>query len=251
MEPEFTPDTGTPVEGTLPAAGFEGTPEPGTGDSTGTDSPAYSVKIDGQEVSVTLDELLKGYQRQSDYTKKTQALAAERSQMQDLMQLATALNTDPAGTIQVLQEAYGLTKAQATQMVNDQQELDPEEARWQQVESFMAQQQERERQAMVDRDIQALKQQYGDFDEMELVRHAVENRIPNLRAAFADLRFTQMEQMKAAKLAEERQRVDAKKDAQVVTGGSNTQRGLLTTGTGGKKSLRETFQMSKRELGMS
>lgn len=35
----------------------------------------YKTKIDGQEVEVTLDEALKGYSRQADYTRKTQALA--------------------------------------------------------------------------------------------------------------------------------------------------------------------------------
>jgi len=38
----------------------------------------YSVKIDGEEYEVTLDELQSGYQRQKDYTRKTQSLAEER-----------------------------------------------------------------------------------------------------------------------------------------------------------------------------
>lgn len=243
METEFTPSEGVAAEGT--PAGT--TPDVATGSPSVSDSPSYTVKIDGQEVSVTIDELLKGYQRQSDYTRKTQALAAERQQMEELAMLANALNTDPAGTIQLLQEAYGLTKAEATQMA---EEMDPEEARWQQVESFMQQQQNAQRQAMIDRDIANLKAQYGDFDEMELVKHAVENRIPNLRAAFADLRFSQLEAAKADRLREERERTESKKDAQIVTGGANTQRGVLSAGATGKRSLRDVFMQSKRELGM-
>lgn len=38
----------------------------------------YTVKVDGKEVQVTLDELLAGYSRTADYTRKTQALAEER-----------------------------------------------------------------------------------------------------------------------------------------------------------------------------
>jgi hypothetical protein len=38
----------------------------------------YAVKIDGEEYEVSLDELRSGYQRQKDYTKKTQALAEDR-----------------------------------------------------------------------------------------------------------------------------------------------------------------------------
>lgn len=36
------------------------------------------VKVNGEEVEVTLDELQKGYSRQSDYSRKTQQLAEER-----------------------------------------------------------------------------------------------------------------------------------------------------------------------------
>jgi hypothetical protein len=39
----------------------------------------YAVKIDGEEMEVTLDELQSGYQRQKDYTKKTQSLAEQRN----------------------------------------------------------------------------------------------------------------------------------------------------------------------------
>jgi len=46
----------------------------------------YSVKVDGEEIEVNLDELIKGYSRQSDYTRKTQELASERNQMAELQQ---------------------------------------------------------------------------------------------------------------------------------------------------------------------
>ena len=38
----------------------------------------YTVKVDGEEVEITLEEALKGYQRDSDYRKKTMTLAEER-----------------------------------------------------------------------------------------------------------------------------------------------------------------------------
>ena len=38
----------------------------------------YAVTVDGEEVGVSLDELMKGYSRQSDYTKKTQKIAEDR-----------------------------------------------------------------------------------------------------------------------------------------------------------------------------
>lgn len=47
-------------------------------------SDAYRVIIDGVEEEVSLDELLDGYQRQSDYTRKTQSVAEERKAMEAL-----------------------------------------------------------------------------------------------------------------------------------------------------------------------
>ena len=40
----------------------------------------YKVKVDGQDVEVTLDELQKGYSRTKDYTQKTQTLSEQRKQ---------------------------------------------------------------------------------------------------------------------------------------------------------------------------
>lgn len=41
----------------------------------------YTVKIDGKEAQVPLKELVNGYQRQADYTRKTMALQAERQSL--------------------------------------------------------------------------------------------------------------------------------------------------------------------------
>lgn len=42
------------------------------------ETPKYRVKVDGEELEVDLDELVKGYSRTSDYHKKTQTLAEQR-----------------------------------------------------------------------------------------------------------------------------------------------------------------------------
>ena len=43
------------------------------------DEPStYTVKVDGKDVEVTLDELRSGYSRQADYTRKSQVLAEQR-----------------------------------------------------------------------------------------------------------------------------------------------------------------------------
>ena len=44
----------------------------------------HTVKVDGKEIEVSTEELKRGYQRLSDYTRKTQAVAAERQQVEQL-----------------------------------------------------------------------------------------------------------------------------------------------------------------------
>jgi len=44
----------------------------------------FVVKVDGEDTEVSFDELLEGYSRQSDYTKKTQALAVDRKEIEQV-----------------------------------------------------------------------------------------------------------------------------------------------------------------------
>ena len=46
----------------------------------------YAVTVNGEEHTIPLDELLKGYSRQSDYTKKTQELSQQRREMETLQE---------------------------------------------------------------------------------------------------------------------------------------------------------------------
>jgi ribosomal protein S17 len=50
------------------------------------EAKTYKVKVDGREIEVAEDELLKGYSRDQDYRQKTMALAAERKQVQEVAQ---------------------------------------------------------------------------------------------------------------------------------------------------------------------
>ena len=62
----------------------------------------YAVRIDGEEHEVTLGELVKGYSRQSDYTKKTQALSEQRKGFDE----ATAAYEAQMQTIQEERQQY-------------------------------------------------------------------------------------------------------------------------------------------------
>lgn len=65
----------------------------------------YTVKVAGEEVQVTLEEALKGYSREQDYTRKTQALAEQAKA--EKAQLAGARDEYLAGlqTVQKIIEA--------------------------------------------------------------------------------------------------------------------------------------------------
>ena len=51
-----------------------------------SEEPIYTVTIDGTNYEVTQDELIQGYQRNADYTRKTQELAAEKAQSSDFVE---------------------------------------------------------------------------------------------------------------------------------------------------------------------
>ena len=76
----------------------------------------YPIKLDGEDMEITLDEALQGYQRQSDYTKKTQALANERKQVEAEKE---ALSRQ--------REQY---KQNVDRLVQEQQSQQPDETDW-------------------------------------------------------------------------------------------------------------------------
>ena len=51
-----------------------------------SEEPVYTVTIDGTAYEVTQDELIQGYQRNADYTRTTQELAAEKAQSSDFVE---------------------------------------------------------------------------------------------------------------------------------------------------------------------
>jgi len=65
-----------------------------SGEEEETEEPeqpqTFTVKVDGKEVAVTLDELQKGYSRTQDYTRKTQQIAEVRKQVEQETQAVRA-----------------------------------------------------------------------------------------------------------------------------------------------------------------
>ena len=69
----------------------------------GEQPQTFTVKVDGKEVSVTLDELQKGYSRTQDYTRKTQQIAEVRKQVEQETQAVRAEREQYAQLLGALQ----------------------------------------------------------------------------------------------------------------------------------------------------
>lgn len=91
----------------------EQTPEPEPETNKEGEDEVYKVKVDGEEVEVTKEELLKGYMRQSDYTRKTQSLAQERKRLE------TPVNPAPPQYTQPQQTQQKQEPRQSTQELNE------------------------------------------------------------------------------------------------------------------------------------
>jgi hypothetical protein len=67
----------------------------------------YTIKVDGEEFDVGIDELKSGYQRQADYTRKSQALAEQRKETENIQSERQQLEQERqmyANGLQMLQE---------------------------------------------------------------------------------------------------------------------------------------------------
>ena len=100
----------------------------------------------------------------------------------------------------------------------------------------------------MEKQVDNLKERYGDFDESELYQHALSNRIGNLEAAFTHMRYGDVAD-RAEKLEKEQERTEAKRDAGVVEPTGSKQTGSSTnTSPKNVGSLREAYAEAKREL---
>lgn len=214
---------------------------PSEGVTEGAPSDFYTVTIDGQEQQVTLDEALAGYQRQADYTRKTQELAATRQQIAEAERLWQALQHDPENTLRVLSDAYGLDASEA-------EELDPEERRWREVESFMQVQREQAMQTQIDGQLTQLHTQFGDFDDNALIQHMVDHSIGDFEAGYAHLMFTQQRAAEQQRQQADAQTQQRKATAPPIAGGHGVQGGAVVGQAPGRaETVAEAYQRAKQQ----
>lgn len=72
----------------------------------------FKVKVDGEEVEVTIEELQSGYSRTKDYTRKTQALAEQRKSVEAEQEQARQERAYYAQMLQVLEQQLAQTSTE-------------------------------------------------------------------------------------------------------------------------------------------
>ena len=63
-------------------------------DESEEEPESFSIKVDGEDIQVTLDELKAGYSRQKDYTRKTQEVAEQRKEAEKIQNEAMQKNAE-------------------------------------------------------------------------------------------------------------------------------------------------------------
>lgn len=187
-EDQDAEDAGEGSEGTDEDQGDQGT--------EGTeDEASFEVTLPGgQKTTVSLSELVAGYSRQQDYTRKTQALAAERRNLADAQAIAQALERNPAAAIAALARAYGVDgNAPPDEYVS-------EDEQWrQQVDARFQAQDRAQREAALNNEIARLHQAYGDFNEEDLFNQALATNTMNLEIVLRAMRFEEAQQAQATR----------------------------------------------------
>jgi hypothetical protein len=204
------------------------------------------LKVQGEDTELPWSEARDGWMRQADYTRKTQEVAAERERLTRAEAVWTALEQDPSGTLQALQEAFGLD----TSLEQGADEpVDEYEARLRRVEQAEQERQEQAQIQAVEREIGDLQSRYGDFDQDSLIAYAIEKRIPDLEAAFLHRREREnvAKEQEAEKQRKREAAMQAKREASVVEGGAH--RSGAQNQLPSKPTLRQAFLAAKEALG--
>ena len=209
------------------------------------------LNIAGEEIDVPLKEALAGYQRQADYTRKTQELSEQRKQVQFGSALQEALQNDPKSTLELLKQHYGLEEQQSSE---DELLLDPVEKQYRQLESRMKAFEQEKALRDLEKTVESLSRKYGDaFDADEVIAKALATGNSNLEAVYKQTAFDRIfeqnvtaNQVKAKKADDEKVIVQAKREATVVSKGASAKSADVSSKP--VTTLRDAFELAKRQI---
>lgn len=209
-----------------------------------------SVSVGGEELQVPLKEALSGYQRQADYTRKTQELSEQRKQVQYGVALQEALQNDPNGTLALLSQHYGVA-----QQPSEEEELymDPVEKQYRQLDQRLAAFEQQKAMDQLERTVQSLQTRYGsDFDANEVVSKALALGSSDLEAVYKQVAFDRLYEdasavrhLREKKAQEQTQVTQAKRQASVVSSGSSASSADVSAKP--ITSLRDAYEAAKRQ----
>lgn len=209
------------------------------------------LQVDGEEVVVPVKEALAGYQRQADYTRKTQELSEQRKQIEFAAALAKSLQEDPATTLQALQQHYGVGLTQAP--VEEEEWVDPAVQQFRSLEQRIAAFEQQKAMDELQRTIESLQGKYGDdFNTDEVVATALAKGSTDLEAVFKQITFDKVYSKASEaqkKLMDEQARTQSKRQAAVVTGGSASRAPVVNVAPA-PKSVYEAFEQAKKAHGL-
>ena len=209
-----------------------------------------SVSVGGEDIRVPLKEALSGYQRQADYTRKTQELSEQRKQVQFGAALQEALQNDPNGTLALLSQHYGVA-----QQPSEEEELymDPVEKQYRQLDQRLAAFEQQKAMDQLERTVQSLQTRYGsDFDANEVVAKALAIGSSDLEAVYKQVAFDRLYEdasavrhLREKKAQEQTQVTQAKRQASVVSSGSSASSADVSAKP--ITSLRDAYEAAKRQ----
>lgn len=231
------------------------------------------VKVDGEELPVSLNEALQGYSRTQDYTRKTQETAELRKQADQALRLQQAFATNPGMTVRILaenagmpvEEFLGLSQAQQQQVLEDATEQydDPlEKALAEERQARLALEQRIERRE-ADEELQGaisgLKQRFNATDEQvrAVVSQAMDAGygLESLPMIYQAMAYEASQQVSAQQTAtqqaeEQRRRQAAAAASQSIGTGSSSAGTTQAQPAGSFSTIREAALAAMTELGV-
>lgn len=258
---DTTPEDAAPIVDGQAVEGNEGQ-EDDVFDVSQYSTKMVDVKVDGEVVRVPLSEALSGYQRQADYTRKTQELSRATA-------LQQALEANPQATLQLLQQTYGVEAgnqmAYAAQAEEQDDGIDPSDPVARQMSALRAQVDEltsyRTEQVLNDT-LAGLQAKYGEhFNEQELIQAAAMRQISSpaeLESVFRDLAFDKLfataqatEQHASQQAVEKAAREAAKSGLSgIVSSGNGVSQGAATPPVERIDSFEAAFEAARKQVGV-
>ena len=251
----------TEQQATEPSEGVEQEPVRQYVEVDDPDNRYVRTKIDGEDVEVPFSEALKGYSRESHFTRNMQQVAQQRQEAEYGLRLQQALEANPEITLQILaqQHGYNLVEPQAPPAANEPEYADPLEREI--VQERQARQALEERFAQREADEQlrqavtGLRSQYNLSDEdlqtvvqtafqLNLGIHALPMIYKTMQFDRIDARVRAQRADQQRQQAETQRRQQAKSQAGVIVGnGQGSANGLTAeVDAGGRMNLREAIE---------